>query len=198
MLSALSAIVCCWLMSYLDQSIYSIRLFLVEGDPDLEQFTKLAHSSVVWGAFRVEFGILGESHFVSIWCGDKQITEICACTDATFDTEKSVLVANSFLHTLSDIPVMHEWKEGNLEYSFEYQHFGYTQGLELLSDLRAVKKVRDTFYLQYTFPSPWFSFKKPVTEVFIREDTNAIFIRTVHTYPNDKQVALTQSMFRIL
>ncbi len=184
-------------MNYTDQSIRSIRLYLAEGDSALGQFKILAQANLMWGGIQVHFGILGESHFVNLSKAGKQITEICACTNATFDVEKTTLVVDSFLHNLPKVLFEHVWKDGNIEYSFDYQHFGYKQGIELLSDLRAVKKVRDTFYLQYTFPAPLLSFRKPVTEVFIREEKEALFIRTVHTYPNDNQVALTQSMFRL-
>lgn len=180
-------------MEYTDQHINSIRLFLVEGDPQLSQFRTLAQNTFVWGDIHVSFGILGESHFVKLYSKDATLTEICACTDGTFDDAESQLIYGEFFHKLEKLPITHTWQ--NVSYTFAYQHMDYTRGIELLADLRHVQQQGSTHFLQYTFPSSDSSVEKPVTEVFIKESNNSLYLRTIHTYPNDRKVAVTQSKF---
>ncbi len=181
-------------MNYLDQSVNSIRLFLVTGDPQIEQFTLLGQNSFTWNESTVTFGILGESHYITIETRDDVFTEICACTSATFDPSRSTTLHSEHLSQIPQLPLTKE--TSTYSYSFNYRFADYRRGTEFLSNLREVKAKGETHFLQYLFPGRFFFSDKPVTEIFIRTNGNSLYIRTVHTYPNDKQVALTESVIR--
>lgn len=181
-------------MNYLDQSINSIRLFLIEKSPNLEQFRMLAQNSFVWNGNIVNYGILGESHFVHLDNGGHEITEICACTHGDFGEQSKVVVA-SRLHELKTLPLTHTW--GRYNYTFNFRYVDYARGMELLTDLRNLKLKSNTRYIQYEFPPRFFFGKSAFTEVFIRNTEHNMFIRSIHTYPNNQKVAVTESSFKI-
>lgn len=182
-------------MNYTDQTTDDIRLFLVEGDFGKEQFNVLEENTIKWRNLDVNYGILGESHFVNVSNGTDLFTEICACTSATFDTAKSTVHVSDFVSNILNLPIIQTWKE--YTYAFNYICIEYSRGERGVSDLRSVKANEDIHSLAYTFPSKNIFHKKPVTEVYLKKTEDSLFIRTVHTYPNDKLAVFTNSALRL-
>lgn len=184
-------------MEYLDQTTDDIRLFLVEGDFNKDQFKILKEDHFSWKNLVVNFGILGESHFINLTNEkNESFTEICACTDAVFNSEKSTLHVSDFVNKIGNLPVLLQWD--GFAYAFDSKCIEYARGERGLLDLRSVRSKDDVMSLEYKFPAKWFFQKKPVTEVYIKKTNDSLFIRTAHTYPNDKLAVFTNSALRPL
>lgn len=179
-------------MEYTDQTALAIRLYLVEGKFNIDQFTILEHSSFNWKDLDVVFGILGESHFLSFTHKDKTFHEICACTEASLDTAHHVRTS-SFLHELESVPLLTQFD--GIQYRFSYVHTNWSEGRERLQDLHTrIAGISDesTYSLTHLFPSDDPLREDPVTEIHVSAHKK-INVATVHTYPNEDIMVFTES-----
>jgi len=183
-------------MNYQDQTANSIRIFLIDGEPNIEQFTVLKEDSFEWNSITVGFGILGESHFITFAKNNLQFSEICACTEAVFDSDKSAVVDSGFLSELSDLPLMHTLD--TFSYSFDFTCVDYNDVKKELEEIQSVKSNNSVRCLEYHFPGRTFFHKKAITGVYIKETADSLIIRTIHTYPNEKLAICTNSSLKLL
>ena len=184
------------MMNYQDQTSDSIRIFLVDGETNKKQFTILKEETFNWRGFNVTYGILGESHFISFEKDNISFSEICACSDAKFDSSKTTIIKSDFLSELKDLPIVHLWND--FVYTFHFINIEYSRGKRGLNDLQLVKANNGIRSLEHYFPGKTFLHKKAITGVYIKEVEDSLFIRTVHTYPNDKLAVFTNSSLRVL
>lgn len=154
----------------------------------------LKEDSFVWRDITVNFGILGESHFVHFSKPNESFAEICACVPAQFDADKTTILTSGFISHFSNLPIIQQWD--GYAYAFDYRCIEYKRGEKGLADLRSVKSKNDVVSLEYHFPGKTFFHKKAVTEVYIKKTNDSLFVRTVHTYPNDKLAVFTNSALR--
>lgn len=185
-------------MNYLEQIADDIRIFLVEGDFSKEQFNLLKESSCTWKNLVINFGILGESHFVNFLNSERDIpasfTEICACTSASFNPATSTLHISNFLSKLPETPITQVWNE--YTYTFTYENAKYKESKKLVTNLLTHKSKSGTTLLEYKFPQKTFFHTKPFTVISITKTDNEISIQTVHTYPNENLNVFTHSSLK--
>ena len=185
-------------MNYLEQTANTIRIFLVEGNFSKEQFNLLKESSCTWKNILINFGILGESHFVNFLHTERDVptsfTEICACTSASFNPETSTLHLSNYLSELPMTPITQIWNA--YTYTFVHKKVKYNDSKKLVANLLAQKSKSDTVLLEYTFPGKTFFHTKPLTAIGITTTDTEISIQTVHTYPNENISVFTNSTLK--
>ena len=181
-------------MQYLDQTVEDLRLYLVRGDFQLEQFAVLRSSAFIWQEMNVSFGILGESHYVKFQRDGQTFAEICACKSASFQ-EPAIVLMTEFLVNIKKLPV--ECQLGAYSYAFTYECFQEDEGVMRVANLRASSRKSACKFLTYEFPKGPGSSISPITEIYCEQTLTGLLIGTVHTYPNSKQIAFTQSSINI-
>jgi hypothetical protein len=179
-------------MEYTEQSAGSIRLYLTKGDPDLQQFTTLARASCMHSDMSVEFGILGESHFVSFLLGANRLTEVCACTDVKIPSSAEC-IAYDFLPNLEEDPITTSF--ATYHYSFTYKYMNWEKGSIRLEELHSKHREDNAQKLTYLFPSPDPDVDPATTKVYVTLD-KSIITETVHTYPNEEVMVFTESVLK--
>lgn len=176
-------------MEYTDQTSGAIRLYLARGNFDIGQFTVLTEQATEHEGTTIRFGILGESHFVTIEKEGEALNEICACVDAKIEHPENLL-AHDFLPNLHRVPVTAAF--GGRAYSFTFTYADWPHGEAMLAALRARQKLPNTYVLTYEFPKHDNHEHQGVTEVYITTGAS-IEIRTVHSYPNEHMMVFTES-----
>lgn len=174
-------------MQYTEQSINDLRLYVVTGEPDLEQFEILARHRQHTDYGSVVYGILGASHFLTIKHGETEFTEICACIEGTFN-ESQVL----FESTLNEAPATLEQQTKEIDYTFSHQR-------QPLSDFETTREaIRSSCgeVFHYIFPSDEAG-EEGITFMGIDITPEHVMLKTIHTYPNESLLALTESTFTI-
>jgi hypothetical protein len=182
-------------MDYADQTSGAIRLYLTEGNFDLEQLTILKKESLQCGEFVVDFGILGASHFVQFRYGKEVLSEVCACTEAIVP-DNAKLLENDFLPNLHSVPLLVQFLI--FQYSFNFTYVNWQEGGKRLTLLRnsSMKSNNSIGVLDYTFPKLNDSDEHPVTEVYVSFNSD-IEVHTVHTYPNEDMMVFTESILKL-
>ncbi len=183
-------------MKYLDQDFNDIQFYLIEGGFSRKQFQIMQEDQLFWGEFSVDYGILGESHFVSFKYCEKRLTEICACVPS-IDVEESVIVHSSGrLSEMKGIEVKLVWESCN--YLFKhYSLHGQAARLEI-EKWDSTYLSSDVSAMKYIFPAIDHKDDKPITEIRIERSPQEIVVRTVHTYPNQNVSVFTCSSLTAL
>lgn len=172
-------------MKYIEQTHKDLRLYLLEDSPDKSIFTIISESSFQESIFDINFGILAESHFVTVKTGNNIIAEICACTD--FDVPN---IANSLLTKIGDTNKVTETE--TLKHSFNYKVHNMAVGKVKLKALQSKRPHPYSYYLDHCFPSSKPGEESPVTEIYVTIDKD-VLIESVHTYPNKDAMVFTTS-----
>ena len=181
-------------IEFIDQAPHDLRLFVVDGPIDLEQFTILKEDIFAWHGMSVRVAIIGESHFVSVESPNGTLSEICGCTTLRPDTQSEVL-ADVMPVSLRDS--LH-YRFGDTDYSFttSYMTEGSGEGqLRGFAEVctRTIAKARDcTTNLSLRFPSEGESMPDPQTHLLAEYEEDFV-IRTAHSYPPYRTIVFTHS-----
>lgn len=179
-------------MEYTDQSSGAIRLYLTKGDLDISQFTVLARKQIAWDPLSVDFGVLGESHFIQLTIGEKTFTEICACTDATIPEGVHVFESDFLANLPNDVRTLFD----DYTYEFTFAFTNWEDGTKQLAKLREKQGQSAVEYLGHVFPKLDSDTRDPVTEVYVETGPDGILLFSVHTYPNEEMMVFTESSLR--
>ena len=173
------------MLSYVEQSSDELKLFVGTNIFSPQNHTIIQKSSFSTAEFLVKFGILAESHYVSIHNGTFSVDELCICTD--------VIIPGIEPQNL------HEIKGTNLKFEDEsYVHnFNavYIKGDESLTRHKALlenKTKHSVYYLEHVFPCNEKGQENAMTAVYVTVGID-ILIESVHTYPNENTAVFTQS-----
>tara|TARA_B100000745_G_C20148193_1_gene393672 strand:- start:872 stop:1423 length:552 start_codon:yes stop_codon:yes gene_type:complete len=172
-------------MQYIEQSHKDLRLYLLHGVIPKNQFNLISESKFTENVTKVEFGILAESHFVTIQTPKYTFSEVCACTDTIIDGSDQFLLTE-----LGDARKSVVNQE--LSYSFTYKVTNFTVGEVRLASLRSKRPHPHCYYLEHIFPTSIPGEESPVTEVYVTVGEQ-ILIESVHTYPNNEAMVFTIS-----
>jgi hypothetical protein len=177
-------------MDYIQQSADSIRLYFSDGNPNINQFKILKSDSVFFGDLTINYGILGESHFVQVAKNGLTRTEICACVEGKFNSSDQVI----FKSLIKDLPDA-SYDIERLNYSFTYKKLLGKDAKKQLSLFLLDKDSKDVNYLQQNFKARFFFLPKAITAIKVQYTGNTVSVETVHTYPNENTSVFTYSSF---
>ncbi len=173
-------------MEYIEQSFRDLRLLTSNKVVDINQFELISEITHVLDGMDVHFGILGESHFVSVTSGEMAHVEILACTDA--------IVPGMQVYTMDKI--LGKFTTENLNKGFTYEFSIIVQDTggaqEQINKIKAKHSEPNTIYLTHTFPSDDERYEAAITEIVLT-CCEEVLIETIHTYPNENKVVFSQS-----
>ena len=172
-------------MKYVEQSHKDLRLYLTEKGFDKDRFTVISETEFMQDDIHFTFGILAESHYVSIETPGMTFCEICACTDVTLPDSDSI-----YLKELGDANKKSTF--GGYSYSFNYEITNMKVGEVRLAALQSKRPHPHSRYLEHEFPTSKSNEKSAITEIYITT-TNGIIMESVHTYPNHDAMVFTTS-----
>ena len=181
-------------IEFIDQAPHDLRLFVVDGPIDLEQFTILKEDVFAWKGMSVRVAIIGESHFVSLQSPTGILSEICACTTLRLDSCSNVLAAAMPVSLHNSL----HYRFDDTDYSFttSYMTEGTSEGeLRNFADgcRRAIIVAPDcTTNLSLRFPSDDERLPDPETHL-LAEYGDDLVIRTAHSYPPYRTIVFTHS-----
>jgi hypothetical protein len=190
-----------------DVSASSLCLNLVSGHVDvstLHPISETGLSLTIGGiAMKIELGILGASHFMSLASisGNRALTEVVACTGVGA-TDQQLYFGP--LGCKQIVPFTQPIFDGALIYTFSARTERWsgpapsTVGKLARNIAQANQDVdRPTVGLTFEFPrsSNVHTDQQPMTLVYLETDPDrGIRLQTVHSYPNDSVVVVTESM----
>ena len=181
-------------IEFIGQAPHDLRLFVVDGPIDLEQFTILKEDIFAWSGMSVRVAIIGESHFVSVQSPNGILSEICGCTTLRPDTHSEVL-ADVMPVSLRDS--LH-CCFGDTDYSFTTSYVTEGSGEGQLREFAEVctrtnaKVPEFSTNLSLRFPSENESMPDPQTHL-LAEYEDDLVIRTAHSYPPYRTIVFTRS-----
>lgn len=187
-------------VEYKDQSASDLRLSLLEGPLDTNQFMILQADTIYVGGVKVETGIIGTSHFVRLDFGDRCFSEVLACTPVRAHQAKSF-----FYGTLREL----RYGEISLAFATRFSYrlqvnvsLDEQNNIRLLSSMeQLVKEAQDLklrIGLGFEFPIKdsimVHALYSPQTLIWVNgEEAEVIYIKTAHAYPNERSVVLTET-----
>jgi len=172
-------------MEFIEQTYKSIIFYFVNYSVDQSIFNIVSKHSFQHHNVAIEFGILTESHFLSISAPNDVINEICAC--------KSYDIKNAEIQSIENITNdSYQTNTKNFSYSFSSSIVNYRTGRKVLSTLRGKQRLSNTHYLTHTFPGKWPWSRAASTEIYVTVG-DTIVTETVHTYPNENKMVFSQS-----
>ena len=172
-------------MEYIEQTYRSIIFYFANKAVDQSLFNIISKHSFRHQDFNIEFGILTESHFISIASDSETITEICACK--SYDIEGSVRLS------IEDVTKNCYTKNAEAyTYAFTSSVVDYRAGKKALADLKSKQHNNNTHFLSHAFPGKWVWSRSAYTEIYVTVG-ETIITETVHTYPNERKMVFTKS-----
>ena len=182
---------------YKDQSAAELRLHVLAGRVDFQQFRPLATVRLEQPRFQVQAGIIGASHIVHI-AYDKthHVSEILACTDippALQPAFSDWIVDLDHPIDLQLAPTLH--------YHFEAQRTDSQRGQPAFRALaqRIVQASADTTLsssvgLDYSFPAtPRGPAPQTLVWVMLDKPSQRVTLKTAHSYPNEDTIIFSDS-----
>lgn len=185
------------LVHAVDQSAMDLCLTLATGAVDYSEFIVLEQDQIITPDFQIEAGIIGASHFFVLDLGDEQLHEVFACTEVRTGNFRSRF--GPLKHGLGKVDL--EFFGGVVHYSFCPKLTDWEKGFSDLDRIERMAKMAagnpNQLGLIYEFPSNGREQSKTV--VFLRwlEAKNQVFVNTVHSYPNEQQIAFTTSQIDV-
>jgi len=173
-------------MEFVEQSHKDLYLRVTADIDSLWEYKMLSKASLNFQGLQIEFGILGESHYVLVANKSSRFAEVFACGKKKYDDgiEFSDLIGSSF-----------EKQFGDISYQFEMEVVNELESSKL-SRLREKRNDPDVKYLKHDFPAKDKDLSHPVTEVYLNTK-GVIIVESVHTYPNENVSVFTKSNFFI-
>ena len=172
-------------MKYVEQDYQYLRLILTEQKLPEDKFSLVSKTSYSNNKIDIEFGILAESHFVTIQTKKVIFTEICACSN--------VSIENVQTNKLTDIGSKTQLIETEAyHYEFMCEKTSTKTGAVKLKALQKNRSHPGCQYLNHSFPGTQTE-PSALTEIHITIDKDLI-IESVHSYPNDNIMVFTTSV----
>ena len=177
---------------YQDQSVHNLILSFAEDDIDLAQFRILTEGWVDNDNLIVRAGIIGASHFVKINSDKGVIYEVLSCIEV--EGNHNILYCEPLDSILKEatITIKNEQVQCNFQVKSERWESGKQQVKQMEEE--GVNTKTSQLYLAHNFTgiNPDY---QPKTLVNLKLETEELFLKTVHAYPNEERIIFTQSHF---
>ena len=180
---------------YTDLSASSLCLTVLTGDMDALQFAVLMQERVSGFSFEVEARVIGSSHFISLKYDDLRIHEVVSCV------EVEALFTRAYSGLLKDV-------SNSLDLNF-FSKVSYaftprvikadSEDSEPMRIERMAQSARQHEYqlgLIYEFPGIK-GLARPKTIIWLGLDESGAKVSTIHSYPNEKNIVVTNSRISI-
>lgn len=182
---------------FTDQSADDLWLTLASGELDTRQFSVLAEAQATIPRFgRVQAGIIGASHFLSVTRNGARFTEVFACMP---DVRTERTLGRYPLRSLENTPVIYA-DDG---YWFSTRKVPWDEGTEERDQLLrqvALTKATPGIGLSYLFPdapkAPCSDKGQALTAVVVRFIEGQVHSKTLHAYPGSAMVFTTSTFGR--
>lgn len=173
---------------FIDQSPHELRLTLVDGGLDHNQFTILSCSARSISKLRVSAQVIGASHVISVQTPRFKFHEVFACMSIPGHESRA-------LDKLTGSPVEHELPGVRYEFTARSIPWQDPEPAELVEIVALARELRSTqIGLVYEFNrGPFSVHPKTVIAVYGGENGNLV-IETAHSYPTSGLV-LSRSTF---
>jgi hypothetical protein len=174
-----------------DQVPDDLRLTLIEGLFEPEQFCLFSRASMVLSGVQVEAAVIGASHIISLYIGDLKLHEMFACVGLPN-------VASWGLAELTQ-PVRQELSGMQYEFTSWLVDWSDPEPDELTRlVLAASHPDNSSFGLVQDFPSgDQLITPKTIIFGYADEDRKGVVIETAHSYPNVRGLVLSRTtLFR--
>lgn len=166
-------------MKYEDQSASALNLSLIYGPFNKDGISILSTESFDITNGIVEVGIIGASHFCSVEIGNNTFTEMFACIKrGTYSIENAASIQILESEGYAFTSHIHHFDSEELFIKF-IEDFKKSASQEI--------KVELSFNFETKNELP------AVTSVQVSESKSFINIKTIHAYPNEMNIVLTQS-----
>lgn len=175
-------------MEFQDQSANDLVLNLIPFDRDISDLMVLVDKIISDEKYTVKYGIIGASHFVKVTNKQTNTTmiEVFACVSlddknvdaiSVNDATNQQLKVNGFNHVFSKLTITSDDPEFLFRFNDEMN-----------------KSNVDG--LQYIFPKRDDDEFDPLTTIAVTLNNGGVFISTMHAYPNEKVITITNSNIR--
>ncbi len=181
---------------YIDQSANELRLNLIEGYLDKKILNVLIEDNLTLCDIKIEAGIIGASHFVSLDINDTKLSEVFACLELSNAGNQCII--NKVSLNKDSI----KYFKKNLycyEFSSNILDWNSNSSKEYIDFEKRVEKASNEckqLGLSYIFPSKTNNKFLAKTELIIYSNNNEIIIETLHAYPNEDKLVFTESKIR--
>jgi hypothetical protein len=175
-------------VEFQDQSSSELVLNIIPFNKDISELTVLSTDSIQNDLFDVEYGIIGASHFVKVTNKNTNETfmEVFACITLEYENIISINASkindfmrtglNGFVYNFSSEIVTSD--DDNFQDKFNNEIEKSKRGLSYIFP----KRDEDTF--------------DPLTTITVILEGDAVNISTMHAYPNEKTITLTNSKIK--
>lgn len=173
-----------------DYSFSALRLGLfIDQDIDSSQFRCMKHARSSWQDLNIEMEskIIGSSHCLQ-WKhgGETLFTEVLACVDTNSSDNYRDLAA---VHQAIEI------EHPTFDYRFTHKLRAYDKFYTRIERWRQIQEQEADVFLCYQFDSPQID-KFARTIISLRRNEQQMHIQTVHEYPEENMMVLTNSDLR--
>lgn len=180
--------------TYIDQSPDALRLTLVEGWLDADDFHVYDSQSLLWNGVSIDARVIGASHIISYSIGDVRLHEVFACINPTART--SEYWASIMTYSWSGLVNPIEHRLDGLTYRFQAFRVPWSdpepQIVESLLQRCRDQPTCDGFGFVQHFPQGE-CLVSPKTIIVGHRDPEGIVIETAHSYPNVRGLVLSRT-----
>ena len=183
-------------LKYIDQSALGLRLDIIEGNLDKEQFNILDKGMLIKSNLILNAAVIGASHILTFSNSHIVFHEVFACKD---EDELQTNSRRIFFGSLGKVgDGLNLDFGGYILYMFKSQLFSWADGEFFLTDIEKLARTGDKancLGLIYEFPHEKF---EPVakTIVFAKIKKQGMDISTVHSYPNEGNIVVTKTVVK--
>lgn len=174
------------MISYKEQSSDSLKLFIGSDLFNRNEHAIVQESSFSTNDYRVKFGILAESHFVSIKHTNFSLDELCICTDTDIAGREPFVLSDNKAKELRH-------NDRGYNYTFFALHLKNGEAQQKRKEIQTKRDNLSTYHLEHVFPILSPDQIKPMTGVYVSVN-DQIIIESVHTYPDEDIEVFTSSI----
>lgn len=170
-------------MKFIDQSANELRLNLVNSEYSEKELSVLTREYFNFNDIKIEYGILGASHFLKLQKNDLIFAEVFACIE--LELENSSLFVGGMEHR--KLEIFNDW----LSYNFESQIMEWNQFSKDKYDF-----FEKNYSSSFLFPlNDKFNFLAK-TQVIFKVINDIITLETMHAYPNENKIVFTKTQIK--
>jgi hypothetical protein len=180
---------------YIDLSASALCLTVLTADVDASQFAVLMQDRASGFGLEVEARVIGASHFISFKYADLQIHEIVSCAEVK---ASSARIYYGSLEDVSDSLDLSLFSKVSYAFTPRIIKAGSGDGEPLRIELMAQSagQYENQLGLVYEF-SGFKGLAQPKTIIWLRLDESEAKVSTIHSYPNERNIVVTQSRISI-
>ncbi len=176
-------------LEYKDQNVDALTLAISLEPVDASAFLVLEEKEIEFNGVRIRAGIIGSSNFWQVQTSTWQVSQVLTCEQPKRQVGKSLVVENIGSMQVREVAL--NLPEG-VRFSGRYEIT--TDGSVVENTLAECSKLRNNqrvISMSYIFESPASSFQA-ATIVIIEFLEGGVCVRTLHSYPNEGKVVVTE------